>query len=120
MAESSELLVLYPLTLLKYGLPVAFTVFVYVASVGGIRAAPSIVAALVFCNFKLAALIVQSLVGPLRSHQKLYEFAMSDFLFVSQILIIVAVTFLVILVRGKMDQGGSTAELLAAKRWPSV
>lgn len=92
--EDQQFVVLYPLTLLKYGLPLAFIVFVCVAIVGIGRSEQVVGAALIFCNFKLATLLWQSLIGPLRSQQKLYEFAMSDFVFISQITVIVAISYL--------------------------
>jgi hypothetical protein len=88
---------LFPLTFLKYGLPVAFVVVVYVALRGVLASQQAVIAALLFCNFKLATLLVQVLVGPLRSHQKLYEWAMSDFVFVSQLELVVVLTYLSLL-----------------------
>ncbi len=52
------------------------------------------IAALIFCNLKLAALLVQILVGPLGTQQKFYELAMSDFVFVSQVELISVLTYL--------------------------
>jgi hypothetical protein len=88
---------LYPLTLLKYGLPLAFIVFVYVALCEPANLRPTMIAALLFCNFKLATLLVQILVGPVRSHRKLYELAMSDFVFVSHVELILALSYLAVL-----------------------
>lgn len=93
--ENREFAVLYPFTLLKYGLPLALIVFVFIALRGVLSARRAVCAALLFCNFKLATLVLQSLVGPLHSHQKLYEFAMSDFVFVSQIMVILAISYLI-------------------------
>jgi hypothetical protein len=92
--ENREFAILYPVTLLKYGLPLALIVFIFVALRGVLSSQRAVGAALLFCNFKLATLVLQSLVGPLHSHQKLYEFAMSDFVFISQITIILAASYL--------------------------
>jgi len=98
MASEGQLfLFLYPLTLLKYGLPLALAVFIFVAIRGARNSSQAVVAALIFCNFKLATLLVETLVGPLRSHQKIYELAMSDFVFVSQVELILVLSYLGVL-----------------------
>jgi hypothetical protein len=113
MQENREFVILYPLTLLKYGLPLALIVFIYVALWGVGPSQQTILAALIFCNLKLATLLLQSLAGPLQSHQKLYEFAMSDFIFVSQITVILAVSYLAILLATWVGQARSGARNLA-------
>lgn len=96
-SEGRLFLLLYPFTLLKYGLPLVLTVFIYVALRGLENSRRVVIAALIFCNFKLAALLVQIFVGPFGSHQKLYELAMSDFVFVSQVLLLLAFGYMSIL-----------------------
>jgi hypothetical protein len=82
------------LTLLKYGLPLVMVIFVYVGFRGLLTASRAMIAALIFCNLKLAALLVQIFFGRLGTQQKFYEVAISDFVFVSQLELIAASTFL--------------------------
>jgi hypothetical protein len=89
-----EMAVSFPLTILKYGLPLVLVIFTYVGLRGLLTAKRAMIAALIFCNLKLAALLVQIFVGPLGTQQKFYELAMSDFVFVSQIVLIAALTYL--------------------------
>jgi hypothetical protein len=84
----------FPLTFVKYALPLVLVVFTYVGLRGLLTARQAMIAALIFCNLKLAALLVQILVGPLGTQQKFYELAMSDFVFVSQVELIAALTYL--------------------------
>jgi len=84
----------FPLTFVKYALPLALVIFTYVGLRGSLAASRAMIAALIFCNLKLAALLVQILVGPLGTQQKFYELAMSDFVFVSQVELISVVTYL--------------------------
>ncbi len=102
-SEKRLFVFLYPLTLLKYGLPLALIVLVYFALAPPQNASRVVVASLIFCNFKLATLLVQILVGPLHSHQKLYELAMSDFAFVSQVELILALSYLVFLAASALN-----------------
>jgi len=95
-SEGRLFLLLYPLTLLKYGLPLLLILFSFIALRGLRDSQRVIIAALIFCNLKLATLLVQIFVGPLRSRQKLYELAVSDFVFVSQILVIVGLSYICI------------------------
>ena len=81
----TELAFCFPLTVLKYALPLVLVVFTYVGLRGLLTASEAMIAALIFCNLKLAALLLQIFVGPLGTHQKFYELAMSDFVFVSQV-----------------------------------
>ena len=84
----------FPLTFVKYALPLVLVVFTYVGLRGLLPARQAMIAALIFCNLKLAALLAQILVGPLGTQQKFYELAMSDFVFVSQVELIAALTYL--------------------------
>ncbi|HST30504.1 MAG TPA: alkaline phosphatase family protein [Chthoniobacterales bacterium] len=90
----AEMAFCFPLTFVKYALPVVLVVSTYVGLRGWITASQAVIAALIFCNLKLATLLVQILIGPLGTQQKFYELAMSDFVFVSQLELIVAVTYL--------------------------
>jgi hypothetical protein len=90
----AEMAVCFPLTFVKYALPLVLVVLTYVGLRGLLTATQAMIAALIFCNLKLAALLVQSLVGPLGTQQKFYELAMSDFVFVSQVELIAALTYL--------------------------
>jgi hypothetical protein len=90
----TEIAFSFPLTFVKYALPLALVVFTYVGLRGLLTARQAMIAALIFCNLKLAALLVQILVGPLGTQQKFYELAMSDFVFVSQVELIAALTYL--------------------------
>jgi Metalloenzyme superfamily len=89
----TELAVCFPLTWLKYALPVVLVVFVFFGLRGGLRGRQAVIAALIFCNLKLAALLLQIFLGPLGTQQKFYELAMSDFVFVSQVLLIAGLTY---------------------------
>jgi len=84
----------FPLTFVKYALPLALVIFTYVGLRGSLPASRAMIAALIFCNLKLATLLVQVLVGPLGTQQKFYELAMSDFVFVSQVELISVLTYL--------------------------
>jgi hypothetical protein len=55
---------------------------------------------------KLAALLVQIFAGPLGTQQKFYELAMSDFVFVCQIVLITALTNLglVLIIPSRSDR----------------
>ena len=66
-------------------------------------ASRSMIAALIFCNLKLAALLVQIFFGRLGTQQKFYEVAISEFVFVSQLVLIAALTYLalVLCARGR-------------------
>ena len=88
----------FPLTFVKYALPLALVIFTYVGLRGSLPACRAMIAALIFCNLKLAALLVQILVGPLGTQQKFYELAMSDFVFVSQVELISVLTYLGLIV----------------------
>ena len=90
----TEIAFSFPLTFVKYALPLALVVFTYVGLRGLLTGRQAMIAALIFCNLKLAALLVQILVGPLGTQQKFYELAMSDFVFVSQVELIAALTYL--------------------------
>jgi hypothetical protein len=90
----TEMAFAFPLTFVKYALPLVLAVFAYVGLRGLLTARQAMIAALIFCNLKLAALLAQILVGPLGTQQKFYELAMSDFVFVSQIELIAALTYL--------------------------
>jgi len=90
----TEMVVAFPLTFAKYALPLVLVVFTYVGLRGLLTARQAMIAALIFCNLKLAALLAQIFVGPLGTQQKFYELAMSDFVFVSQIVLIAALTYL--------------------------
>jgi hypothetical protein len=89
-----EIVFSFPLTFVKYALPLVLVVFTYVGLRGLLTARQAMIAALIFCNLKLATLLVQILVGPLGTQQKFYELAMSDFVFVSQVELIAALTYL--------------------------
>jgi hypothetical protein len=89
-----EMAVAFPLTWLKYALPVVLVLFVFFGLRGVLTASQAVIAALIFCNLKLAALLVEIFVGPLGTDQKFYELAMSDFVFVSQIVLIAVLTYL--------------------------
>jgi Type I phosphodiesterase / nucleotide pyrophosphatase len=84
----------FPLTFVKYALPLVLVVFTYVGLRGLVAASEAMIAALIFCNLKLGALLVQIFVGPLGTHQKFYELAMSDFVFVSHVVLIASLTYL--------------------------
>jgi hypothetical protein len=84
----------FPLTFVKYALPLVLVVFTYVGLRGLVAASEAMIAALILCNLKLAALLVQIFVGPLGTHQKFYELAMSDFVFVSHVVLIASLTYL--------------------------
>jgi hypothetical protein len=86
--------VTFPLTFVKYALPLVLVIFVYVGLRGLLGARQAMIAALIFCNLKLAALLVQIFVGGLGTKQKFYELAISDLVFVSQIELITALTYL--------------------------
>lgn len=90
----TEFGVAFPLTFLKYALPLVLVILVYVALRGLLGSRRAVIAALIFCNLKLVTVLVQIFVGPLGSKQKFYELAMSDFVFVSQIELILALTYL--------------------------
>jgi len=90
----AEMAVCFPLTFVKYALPLVLVIFLYVGLRGVLTARQAMIAALIFCNLKLAALFVQILVGPLGTQQKFYELAMSDLVFISQIELIAALTYL--------------------------
>jgi hypothetical protein len=108
-SEGRIVALLFPLVLLKYGLPIGLIVLIYVAHVGVLSSRQVVIATLLFCNCKLATLLVQILVGPLRSHQKLYELAMSDFVFVSQLGLIVGLSYIAALagsfMAGRLESG---------------
>ena len=84
----------FPLTFVKYALPLVLVVFTYVGLRGLLAASEAMIAALIFCNLKLATLLLQIFLGPLGTHQKFYELAMSDFVFVSHVELIVSLTYL--------------------------
>ena len=90
----TEFGVAFPLTFVKYALPLVLVILVYVALRGLLASRQVMIAALIFCNLKLVALLVQIFVGRLGTKQKFYELAMSDLVFVSQIEIILALTCL--------------------------
>ncbi len=92
----TEMAVCFPLTWLKYALPLVVVVLVFVGLRGLVNARQGAIAALIFGNLKLAALLVQISIGPLGTEQKFYELGMSDFLFVSQVLLITALTYFVL------------------------
>jgi len=102
-SELTEFAVAFPLTLLKYALPLAMVILVYVGLRGLRTASRSMIAALIFCNLKLAALLVQIFFGRLGTQQKFYEVAISEFVFVSQLVLIAALTYLalVLCARGR-------------------
>jgi hypothetical protein len=96
----------FPLTFVKYALPLALVIFTYVGLRGSpLPASRAMIAALIFCNLKLAALLVQILVGPLGTQQKFYELAMSDFVFVSQVELISVLTYLGLVVSAPVRGG---------------
>jgi hypothetical protein len=78
----------------KYALPLVLVILVYVSLRGLLGSRQAMIAALIFCNLKLVALLVQIFVGRLGTKQKFYELAMSDLVFVSQIELILALTYL--------------------------
>jgi len=90
----TEMAVAFPLTWLKYALPLILVVFVFTGLRGVLAASQALIGGLIFCNLKLAALLIQIFVGPLGTREKFYELAMSDFVFVSQIVLIVALTYI--------------------------
>jgi len=90
----TETTLCFPLTFVKYALPLVLVVFTYVGLRGLLTASEAMIAALIFCNLKLATLFVQIFVGPLGTHQKFYEQAMSDLVFVSQVVLIATLTYL--------------------------
>ena len=90
----TETALCFPLTFVKYALPLVLVVFTYVGLRGLLTASEAMIAALIFCNLKLATLFVQIFVGPLGTHQKFYEQAMSDLVFVSQVVLIATLTYL--------------------------
>jgi hypothetical protein len=90
----TEIAFTFPLTFVKYALPLVLVIFTYVGLRGLLTARQAMIAALIFCNLKLAALLVQIFVGPLGTQQKFYELAMSDFVFVSHVELIAALTYL--------------------------
>jgi phosphopentomutase/2,3-bisphosphoglycerate-independent phosphoglycerate mutase family metalloenzyme len=90
----TEMAFSFPLTFVKYALPLVLVVFTFVGLRGLLTARRAMIAALIFCNFKLATLLAQIFIGPLGTQQKFYELAMSDFVFVSQLELIAALTFL--------------------------
>lgn len=92
--ELKEFVFAFPLTLLKYALPLVLVILGYVGFRGLLTASRVIITALIFCNLKLAAILVQIFFGRLGTQQKFYELAMSDFVFVSQLELIAALTFL--------------------------
>ena len=92
--ELKEFVFAFPLTLLKYALPVVLVILGYVGFRGLLTASRAIITALIFCNLKLAAILVQIFFGRLGTQQKFYELAMSDFVFVFQLELIAALTFL--------------------------
>jgi phosphopentomutase/2,3-bisphosphoglycerate-independent phosphoglycerate mutase family metalloenzyme len=92
--ELKEFVFAFPLTLLKYALPLVLVILGYVGFRGLLTASRAIITALIFCNLKLAAILVQIFFGRLGTQQKFYELAMSDFVFVSQLELIAALTFL--------------------------
>ena len=102
-SELTEFAVAFPLTLLKYALPLVMVILVYVGLRGLRTASRAMIAALIFCNLKLATLLVQIFFGRLGTQQKFYEVAISEFLFVSQLVLIAALTYLglVLCVRGR-------------------
>ncbi len=92
----TEMAICFPLTWLKYALPLVVVVLVFVGLRGLVNARQGAITALIFGNLKLAALLFQISIGPLGTEQKFYELGMSDFLFVSQVLLITALTYLVL------------------------
>jgi hypothetical protein len=90
----TEFGVAFPLTFVKYALPLVLVILVYVSLRGLLGSRQAMIAALIFCNLKLVALLVQIFVGRLGTKQKFYELAMSDLVFVSQIELILALTYL--------------------------
>ena len=88
----------FPLTFVKYALPLLLIILVYVALRGLLGAKQAVIAALIFCNLKLVALLLQIFVGPLGTKQKFYELAMSDFVFVSQIELITALIYIALVI----------------------
>ena len=94
----TEFGVAFPLTFVKYALPLLLIILVYVALRGLLGAKQAVIAALIFCNLKLVALLLQIFVGPLGTKQKFYELAMSDFVFVSQIMLITALIYIALVI----------------------
>ena len=94
MSELTEMVFCFPFTLVKYALPLIVVVLTFVGLRGLLTARRAMIAALIFCNFKLATLLAQIFIGPLGTHQKFYELAMSDFIFVWQIELIAALTYI--------------------------
>jgi len=92
--ELTEFIFAFPLTLLKYASPVVLVILGYVGFRGLLTASRAIITALIFCNLKLAAILVQIFFGRLGTQQKFYELGISDFVFVSQLELIAALTFL--------------------------
>ena len=78
VSELTEMAFSFPLTFVKYALPLVLVIFTFVGLRGLLTARKAMIAALIFCNFKLATLLAQIFIGPLGTQQKFYELAMKN------------------------------------------
>lgn len=103
-AKESRLALVFGLaTLLKYGLPLFFALLVYCCRKGRTAAMPALAGLLVLLQLKLLALLLQALLIPLRTTEKLQELALADLTIVLAITLFVALTCLVLWLWGKLE-----------------
>jgi hypothetical protein len=91
--ESTLALAVGAATLLKYGLPLFFALFVYTLQRGRQAALQTFSGLIFLLQLKLIALLAQALLLPLATAEKLYELAVADTAFVFSVLLIVVLTY---------------------------
>ena len=104
--EESHLALAFGLaTLLKYGLPLFFALLIYYLRRRGESAMAAFSGLFFFLQLKLHFLVIQSLLVPLRTTEKLHELALADLVCILGILSIVAFAYLLLWLGDKLAAG---------------
>jgi hypothetical protein len=100
--ESTLALAVGAATLLKYGLPLVFALFVYALHRGREAALQTFSGLIFLLQLKLMALLAQALLLPLATAEKLYELAVADTAFVLGVLVIVVPAYGALLISASL------------------